>query len=473
MENFMVITASCFTLSNFEIQDPNDIFVELFNPRTNTSFVSIIVSEVEREEIHKNLIDVLSTKKELQFECRCFGYDRGEPTILRVNWKAKPFENGILLNGTLSQNSLYNLLNEQEYSDFVHHLPALIHCVDYKGNIQWTNLTGSSLFGYEKEELIGKNINQFVFASSDEITFENLQNLDSIEYRAMFLMKNGEFKPIQVCYCAYYSDSIKFFAGCITEEMTDIVEEKKEREKYLCQQAELNVLNEIKFVARFRRDVNAPLIAILGFSDQLYSVDMPNQQRDVVRMLLHSVNDLQILVDDLLEATKIETNQVRFHFVSFNPRELVDRVKSMFQKTCDEKKLTLVAEIDENIPQDLIGDPYHIQQIIVNLVNNSMKFTTQGFIKIKLMGTLYDTDYWHLHVSVEDTGKGMDERDQKKMQGFFSTTDSLQQDGTELGMSVCKNLIFRMGGSVHFKSELDKGTEFWFRISLKIAPIVT
>jgi len=189
-----------------------------------------------------------------------------------------------------------------------------------------------------------------------------------------------------------------------------------------------------------------------------------------VRMLLDSANVMQILINDLMEATKIETNQVRFQYVSFNLRELVARVTAIFQKPCDEKNLTLEAEIEDDIPQDLIGDPIRLQQIIVNLVSNSVKFTTQGSIKILVLGNLYDIDYWHLQISVEDTGRGMSPQIQDKIfQEFFSTTDSLQQGGTGLGLSVCKNLIIRMGGSVHFKSELNKGTAFWFRISLKTA----
>ncbi len=191
----------------------------------------------------------------------------------------------------------------------------------------------------------------------------------------------------------------------------------------------------------------------------------------LVKYILDSGNSLCVLMDDLLEATKIETSQLRLQFAPFNINALFEQIRASYIHLVELKGLSFVTEVAESVPI-IIGDAVRIKQVIVNLISNSLKFTKHGYIKVKASGTPIDSDHWQLDIHVEDTGSGVDPDLQDKIfHEFFSSAESLQMGGSGLGLSVCKNIIHEMGGCIHFSSAPQHGAIFWFSIALEIAPL--
>lgn len=466
------LTAVCSISPDLIIQDTNDVFNSTFRNLSNTNFVSNLC-ETEREGVEHLLLDTFAERGGAQFECRGRAKLSGCDSIYMTSWNAFYYQGRVTLKGKVVQSDLFELLRESEFYNFVNHLPSLVNCVDMDGNILWTNLTELTFLGYSKEEFVGRNITDFFIENPNEIgLIEKFKQYESIQgHRAKVQTKNGGLRSVQIHYNMYRTEASKLFARCITEDISDIIEREKEFDRaiFMRQQAEISSRQKSKFIAKVSHEIRNPLNCILGLSEQLLSLELPNDQRELVRHVLTNSQSLRILVDDLLETAKMDSSQLRLQFSPFKPVELLQFMKVTFQKHAVEKGISFEAEISNDVPQTLKGDSIRLQQIISNLIHNSLKFTTEGFIKIQVGGESIDTENWQLDISVEDSGCGITLEDQEKLfTEFFSSEQSLIMGGTGLGLIVCKNLVNLMGGYINFNSEPGKGSKFWFSISMPI-----
>jgi len=165
----------------------------------------------------------------------------------------------------------------------------------------------------------------------------------------------------------------------------------------------------------------------------------------------------------------MEVHQLKLRLIPFKLSTLVDELQKIYSHTIEERGLKFEIEITASVPNNLIGDPLRIKQVVCNLIANSIKFTSKGHIKLNISGEQIDIDNIYFTCLVEDTGIGIALKDQESVfHAFFSTSNSIDLGGTGLGLSICKNLISLMGGSIYFKSTPGQGTTFWFRIALPI-----
>lgn len=222
------------------------------------------------------------------------------------------------------------------------------------------------------------------------------------------------------------------------------------------------------FLAHMSHEIRTPLNGIIGMSELIQATSLTDEQNKYFKALMSSAENLNDLINDILDISKIEAGHIKLEIVPFDLNEILDTLVSTFQLRTQNKRL----EISKNIPADLamyyLGDPTRIRQIFNNLIGNALKFTESGHIKISVFPDPQNPD--QLYIEVEDTGIGIPETKRNSIFQKFSQADSSttrKYGGTGLGLVITKNLVQLMGGNIDFKSNRFEGTTFWISLPLR------
>jgi len=225
------------------------------------------------------------------------------------------------------------------------------------------------------------------------------------------------------------------------------------------------------FVSMVSHELRTPLNAILGYAEILIEAvygSLAEKQRGVVTRIMTNTKRLLSLVNDLLDQAQMEAGRLAFNTTAFTPNELVEGVQSLMIVTAQSKGLSLTHQIAADVPPMLAGDPQRLHQILVNLVNNAIKFTEQGTINMRIYSP--DSNHWALEVS--DTGLGISaEAQQQIFEPFWQVEDTATRShaGVGLGLSIVKKLVDLMKGEISLTSELGRGSTF--TILLPLIPV--
>jgi polar amino acid transport system substrate-binding protein len=229
------------------------------------------------------------------------------------------------------------------------------------------------------------------------------------------------------------------------------------------------------FVAIVSHELRTPLNAILGYAEMFKEAvygPMNEKQINMADRIMKNTQRLLGLINDLLNQAQMEAGKLTIKMAPFRPVELLDNLHSVMDKSAADKGLRLTSEIDANLPETLNGDAARLHQILVNLVNNSIKFTDQGIIHVKLFYP-YENK-WGIEVS--DTGRGIPE---SEMPYIFDTFRQVEGTATRvhggfgLGLSIVKQLITLMNGEIKVRSKVDEGTTFIATLPLVTSEPVT
>ncbi|PKM95232.1 MAG: hypothetical protein CVU84_06000 [Firmicutes bacterium HGW-Firmicutes-1] len=249
--------------------------------------------------------------------------------------------------------------------------------------------------------------------------------------------------------------------------ITGIAQDITERKRIEDAKAQAEAASEAKstFLANMSHEIRTPINAIIGFSYLIQKTQLTDTQRDYVEKTILSAKNLLGLVNNVLDFSKIEANKIALEYDVFDLYEVLNNISHIVSFNLQEKKLKLFYSIDPSIPKFLRGDAFRLNQVLLNLINNSIKFTEQGEIAIILEAESISEKHIQLKFIIEDTGIGMSQEQQTKLfesfsQGDMSTTR--KYGGTGLGLSISKSLIELMGGTIQVKSELGQGTQFEF-----------
>jgi len=224
------------------------------------------------------------------------------------------------------------------------------------------------------------------------------------------------------------------------------------------------------FLASMSHDIRTPMNAIVGMSELLGKSELGAEQSNYARVINSSAQALLLLINDIMDFSKIEANQLNLEKISFNLRETVDDCADLIAFQASEKKLEFIYFLSPEINPNLIGDPSRIRQIILNLAGNALKFTKSGRVELWIETTHQDDGNVNLHVEVRDTGIGLSASAKESLfmpflQGDDSTTRKF--GGSGLGLTISKHLAELMGGSIGYRSIENIGTTFTFSVKLK------
>jgi Signal transduction histidine kinase len=231
------------------------------------------------------------------------------------------------------------------------------------------------------------------------------------------------------------------------------------------------------FISHMSHEMRTPLTGIIGLLDLIDPHSLTPETAEYIEGAQSSAVSLLSLLNDILDISKIEAGQFTLEKIDFNPFRLAQEIVRPFYPQAEKKGLSLKLDIASEIPDQLVGDPTRIRQVLSNLLNNALKFTAQGKIKVSLkrgksLPITIDTDdtRFILRGSVKDTGIGIPPEAQEKLfQSFTQAEDSTSRrfGGTGLGLSIVKNLCELMGGKIEVKSQPNKGSNFKFQVVLR------
>jgi CheY-like chemotaxis protein len=208
---------------------------------------------------------------------------------------------------------------------------------------------------------------------------------------------------------------------------------------------------------------------IIGLLEQTERMEKTPKMEKSLKTVLGTSKQLHTLLNDLLDISKIESAKLTVNIRPFKITEIVDNVLELFQEKARVKGIQVQKEICNNLPEELLGDPDRITQILSNLISNSIKFTDSGHIIVKVDQLPIDIDTTKIIVTLEDSGCGISLEEQDGLfKEYFQTRRSAQYGGTGLGLAVSKKLAVLMGGSLDYKPAVPRGSIFWFSLPLRI-----
>ncbi len=255
--------------------------------------------------------------------------------------------------------------------------------------------------------------------------------------------------------------------------LRDITERKQAIKKLVDAKdvAENNMKIRQQFLANMSHEVRTPMNAIIGLSNLLLDGKLVGKQKEFANSIKLSADNLLVIINDILDISKIESGKLTIESVSFNFYKLIEGVKSIFKHKIEEKDIKFIIDIQEEIPEFLVGDPTRLNQILLNLIGNAVKFTDKGHIALTVKISEKKLKETTLQFQVEDTGKGIAKENLKKIFNVFtqeSNNTTRLYGGTGLGLAIVKQLISIQGGKITVDSIINKGSTFSAEIKYKI-----
>ncbi|MBR2928317.1 MAG: response regulator [Oscillospiraceae bacterium] len=255
--------------------------------------------------------------------------------------------------------------------------------------------------------------------------------------------------------------------------LMDVTERETLLEELRAAKQKAEDANEAKstFMSNMSHEIRTPMNAIVGMTEILLRKPHPEQDKNYLQSIRNSGNALLSIINDILDFSKIESNRLEVVEGDYDPMSLLHDLSMIFLNRIGEKPVELLYDVDTRLPAQLYGDALRVRQVIINLMNNAIKFTVEGFVRLRVeMTAVTETDA-ELLFTVEDSGQGIRAEDIPKLFGMYQQVDTKknhQKEGTGLGLAISRRLVELMGGELWVESEYGKGSRFFFRIRQKL-----
>ncbi|MDR2800766.1 MAG: response regulator [Desulfovibrio sp.] len=349
----------------------------------------------------------------------------------------------------------------------VDNLSGPVVWLDTGGNVTYVNRAACSALGYdEPAEVLGKTFWNFCGTQNHgggvsdpwEAMLAELERTSHIRLDQTTLAKKSGSQLPCTMLIDYIAQGDEPFLAVSFHDLSEQIQRIE---------AERATEAKSKFLAHMSHEIRTPLNGILGISDLLLSTALTPAQREYVRLLHTSGNHLLSIISGILDFSKIETGKLEIEKIAFDMEELIRSIVGMLTPHAVKKGISLESELAFGKLPPLSGDPVRIRQILVNLIDNALKFTNRGSVRISVSGkgTREQERCYLFRFSVSDTGIGIPEDKIRYLFNSFSQVDastSRKYGGTGLGLAISKRLVELMGGEIHVDSTENVGSTFWF-----------
>ena len=344
------------------------------------------------------------------------------------------------------------------------------------GTITSTSDNVYSLFGYksnEMEELVSLLTNNPINQVATHYYSGQNHLQDQLEFEAEILDKYGNKRWLLLSEVSIVGDDGEFIS--IEGLGRDITKQKQIESDLRIAKEQAEVANKAKgqFLANMSHEIRTPLNAIIGNTYLTLGTQLTRKQKGLIKRVDSSAHVLLSLVNDILDISKIEAGKMELEAIPFTIEEILANLSNVTAIQAANKGLDIIYFVDPDIPQPLLGDPLRLGQVLLNLVNNAIKFTEKGEILVSIKINHVAEGHVELQFCVKDDGIGIAEDKQKLLFSSFNQVDNSitrKYGGTGLGLSICAKLVSLMSGEIWVESEFGKGSMFSFTSYLDRAP---
>ncbi|MEP7141737.1 MAG: PAS domain S-box protein [Ferruginibacter sp.] len=364
---------------------------------------------------------------------------------------------------------------EQKYRSIIANMNLGLLEVDTEENVIFTNQSFCDMSGYEYEELIGKRASH-IYVKGENIELIESKNearkkgsLDA--YEIAVKNKRGQLRWWLISGAPRYNDAGELVGSIgihldITDQKqleTDLIEARE--------QAEQSTRSKEVFLANMSHEIRTPMNAIFGMTHQLTKTKLDSKQRFYLDTINSASENLLVIINDILDLSKIEAGKLNLENIAFEPKNMISRAMQVLRHKAEEKGLSITnSTCDATLSPVLMGDPHRINQVLLNLISNAIKFTQKGCVDLSCLVIKDTPSRQMILIEVKDTGIGMDELFVNNLFEKFSQEDvsvTREYGGTGLGMSICKDLAELMGGEIIVKSKKGAGTSVSFKVEFE------
>lgn len=345
------------------------------------------------------------------------------------------------------------------YKSVVEDGSDIIFVVDFDGGILYHNDSVEETLGHSPGSLIGKNIFDFIlpetlpaFKESYHLSTKQLYT-ESVEFR--FLCQNGDYR-----YLEFNAINLKKKEGIdgLILDCRDITQRKKDAEELLRAQKAKE-----EFLANISHEIRTPINGIAGMASLLSKNPSPEEKQTYLNAIKTAADNLKVIINDILDLASIESGKLKLEQIDFSLTDLLPSIIDTFTLQAREKGIKLTYEIESAVYPVLVGDPVRLNQILINLINNAIKFTPSGSIKVTCGLDRMSGDVQFVRFEVTDTGIGIPGDKLTTIFDSFSQADvsvTRKYGGTGLGLTIVKQLVELQQGSIKVQSKENEGSRF-------------
>ena len=355
--------------------------------------------------------------------------------------------------------------SEKRFRNLFENSPVAYLAMDKTGNVIDVNPEFCKLTGYEPDELLSKHFISFVGVKDNDIYFELFEQFlknNEINEELTIVGKRGN--KIDLIAIGKVQHNQEMDVNRMHVILFDFTERKKIEENLALAKEAAESANRAKsaFLTNMSHEIRTPMNAIIGFSEILLKQIQDSTHESYLKSIKASSKTLLSLINDVLDLSKIEAGRMTLKNSVVDLRNLLSDLEQIFGAEAKKKGLSYSTEIGANVPNYIESDELRIRQVLINLINNAIKFTKKGFVQVKADTSLFNEKV-KLLLSVEDTGIGIKESEQKKIFEAFSQSehyDSRNYEGTGLGLAITYKIVELLNGSVSVASKPGKGSKF-------------
>jgi PAS domain S-box-containing protein len=359
--------------------------------------------------------------------------------------------------------------NQTWLESILENTTSLIYIKDPAGCYVMVNRRFREVLQVREEEVIGHTDADFStpeaaahYRSLDERVVRMLR---SVEGEEVVSGAGGDIHFLSIKFPLLDHNGQLIGIGGIATEITERVHYQQQLIAATREAQDAKSMQEL-FLANMSHEIRTPMNGIQGMTDLLLDTPLSDQQKEFAKIIKRSVNNLLVIVNDVLDFSKIKAGKLAIEHIEFRLKDVMDNVRAIFTHRVAKKGLELQLELDPAIPELLKGDPYRLNQVLINLIGNALKFTEQGWIRVQVTAQERTSDRVNLQFIVADSGIGISEAGLPYIFDHFSQAGldiSRRYGGTGLGLAICHQLLQLQGGEISVKSRENEGTVFTFR----------